>query len=106
MNYRCKASGCDATPGGSHLAQHYNNKTKWELFTKLQSAVGAAAVEKLRSLADPHTLFIFDKGYSKKRLPTWQTHTMVKEIASSGQQETISKFFQVSSPRCKWYINL
>jgi hypothetical protein len=101
--YMCKANGCKVTPRGNDLANHYNAKTDWVQVKKMGAAVGDAALEKMLQQAGPHTTYIFEKGYSKKRLPHWANHVMVKEpeaeASSAGpRQLKIGRFFQVSNP--------
>ena len=101
--YRCQANGCNVTPRGNDLANHYKAKTDWDEVKKMAAAVGDAALEKMLQQAGPHTRYIFQKGYSEKRLPHWANHVMVKEpeaeesIAGPGQPK-IGGFFQVRNP--------
>lgn len=79
--YKCR--GCSLTPRGTDLSKHYKNQTNWDLVRRLRASVGTAAVEQLREQADLHTLFIFEKGYTKEKLPTWSTHVMAKESSTA-----------------------
>ena len=69
QKYRCKADGCQVTPMGVNLAKHYKVNTDWVLLKELKACVGDAALKKKMDQTDPHTRYIFEKGYSKKRLP-------------------------------------
>jgi hypothetical protein len=106
LSYKCKAVGCSVTPRGKDLKKHYLVNTDWNLVAKLRAALGDIAVDRLRKKADAHTQFIYSKGYSKERMPTFATHVSVKDGGGkvvgeeaegvSGQQQTIGAFFQVS----------
>lgn len=102
--YRCQANGCKVTPRGNDLASHYKTKTDWVQVKNMAAAVGDAALERMLQQAGPHnTRYIFEKGYSEKRLPHWANHVMVKEPeaeeGSAGpRQLKIAGFFQVRNP--------
>ena len=110
LKYKCHC--CMVTPRGCDLKRHYKNCVDWSLFDKLKGKVGDRALVELRSKADPHTLYIFDRGYSRGNLPSYQTHVMVKQDVDevrdrdrdqvdevtgegAGKQKTINHFFQV-----------
>ena len=69
QKYKCKADGCQVTPMGVNLSKHYKVNTDWVLLKELKACVGDAALKKKMDQTDPHTRYIFEKGYSKKRLP-------------------------------------
>ena len=103
--YRCMAQGCHVVPRGCDLPTHYRVKTDWDLFTRMKAAVGDAALEKLKETADPHTMFVFCRGYCKERLPTYATHVVVKERKEEvhqrvvqQKQHSLTHFFQVCFP--------
>ena len=77
QKYRCKADGCQVTPMGVNLAKHYKVNTDWVLLKELKACVGDAALKKKMDQTDPHTRYIFEKGYSKKRLPHCSHHARV-----------------------------
>ena len=72
--------------------------------------MGDAALKKKLDQADPHTRYIFEKGYSKKTLPHWSHHARVTEtlvtreedggnVGITGQKKKkINQFFQVGVP--------
>ena len=76
----------------------------------MRATLSVEKVERLGKEADPHTFFIFSKGYTKTRLPTWSTHVMVKKPSEageggSGQQSILNSFFKVRfwfSPQAKY----
>jgi len=109
QKYRCKADGCQVTPMGVNLAKHYKVNTDWVLLKELKACVGDAALKKKMDQTDPHTRYIFEKGYSKKRLPHWSHHARVTEtlvtreedggnVVNTGQKKKINQFFQVGVP--------
>ena len=57
------------------LSKHYKVKVKvtvntdWLLVKELKACVGDEAVKKKLDQANPHTRYIFKKGYSKERPP-------------------------------------
>ena len=102
MKYRCMATGCQVTPRGCDIMVHYRTKTNWDLVAKMKAAVGDAALERLKGEADPHSLFIFMRGYSRTRLPVFATHVCVKEgteeveeRALQQKQHSLTRFMQV-----------
>ena len=94
LNYKCQVEGCTVTPRGNNVGRHYMKKTDWELVEKLRAAVGDSEVLKYLAGADNHTEFIFRRGYTKNRLPTFNTHATVKTVCQAGQG--ISRFLQVT----------
>ena len=100
--YKCKAVNCSVTPRGCDLKKHYMIHTDWQLVSEMKATLSEANVERLREKADPHTDFIFSKGFSKERMPSWSTHVMVRKTSEadeggSGQQSVLTSFFKVSS---------
>ena len=77
--YKCQAVNCTVTPRGTDLAQHYVNQTDWDLVAELMRTLSEDKVKRLCSEADPHTLYIYQKGYSRTKLPSWSTHMMVRK---------------------------
>ena len=103
--YKCQAGNCTVTPRGTDLAQHYVNQTDWDLVAELKKTLSEDKIKRLCSEADPHTLFIYQKGYSRTKLPSWSTHVMVrKQPAASdggaGQQSLLSSYFKVGFCDC------
>ena len=110
QKYKCKAVGCEVTPMGVNLSKHYNVNTDWMLMKELKACVGNEAVKKKLDQADPHTRYIFEKGYSKKKLPHWSNHARITETVATRQEEggnvgvmgqkkkKIDQFFQVGKP--------
>ena len=103
--YKCQAVNCTVTPRGTDLAQHYINQTDWDLVAELMRTLSEDKVKRLCSEADPHTLYIYQKGYSRTKLPSWSTHVMVrKQPAASdggaGQQSLLSSYFKVGFCDC------
>ena len=84
QKFRCR--GCNVTPRGCDLRKHYKCNVNFDLLKLLKAAVGAADLQKLKDRADKHTLFFFDRDYSKERLPSWQTHTEVKDRTVGGSE--------------------
>ena len=83
--------------------------TDWVLLKELKACVGDAALKKKMDQTDPHTRYIFEKGYSKKRLPHWSHHARVTEtlvtreedggnVVNTGQKKKINQFFQLGVP--------
>ena len=87
QKYRCKADGCQVTPMGVNLAKHYKVNTDWVLLRELKACVGDAALKKKLDQADPHTRYIFEKGYSKKTLPHWSHHARVTETLVTREED-------------------
>lgn len=98
QHYKCMAANCKVAPRGCDLKKHYMDHTNWELVSELRTTLSEDKVERLRETADPHTDFIFTKGYTKTRMPSWSTHVMVRKPGEggSGQQSTLTNFFKVS----------
>ena len=100
------------TPRGCDLKKHYKNLVNWPLVNLLKAAKGTQ-LQELRDKGDRHTLFIFDRGYSRENLPSYQNHVEAKEAnvevdeeeneagpsraaaAGAGGQRGIAAFFQV-----------
>lgn len=99
--YKCQAANCSVTPRGCDLQKHYESKTNWDLVSRMRTTLSEDKVARLSKEADPHTLFIFSKGYTRTRLPTWVTHVMMKPSKAgeggSGQQSILNSFLKVSS---------
>ena len=88
LKYQCQAIGCSTTPRGNDLQNHYKFMTDWELIDRMKAAVGSSALEKLIKIADQHTKFIYEKGYTKKRLPHWSNHVSVKNQQTTIEEES------------------
>ena len=95
LKYKCQVEGCTVTPWGSDVGRHYKNRTDWELVSKLRATVGDAEVHKYLAGADKHTEFIYRRGYTKNRLPTFNTHVGLKTVCQPGQGS--GRFLQVTS---------
>ena len=107
LKYQCHC--CSVTPRGCDLKKHYKTNVNWKMFEQLKGTVGEAAMEELRAKADPHTIFIFEGGYSEEKLPTYHSHSTVNLNTSTrvgkeagqetargaGLQKYIGDFFQV-----------
>ena len=72
---------------GVNLAKHYKVNTDWVLLKELKACVGDAALKKKLDQADPHTRYIFEKGYSKKTLPHWSHHARVTETLVTREED-------------------
>ena len=63
--------------------------------------MGDEALRRKLDQTDPHTRYIFEKGYSKKRLPHWSNHARVTETVDTREEDEgqkkkkIHQFFQV-----------
>ena len=68
LKYQCYACSCH--PRGCDIPKHYSVKTNWEVLARMRSTAGGA----LEEGADPHTLYMFEKGYTRKFGPTWRSH--------------------------------
>ena len=53
------------TPRGCDLRKHYKCYVNFDMLKLLKAAVGADDLQKLKDRADKHTLFFFDRDYSK-----------------------------------------
>ena len=101
QKYKCRADGCQVTPMGVNLSKHYQVNTDWVQLKELKACVGDEALRKKLDQTDPHTRFIFEKGYSKTRLPHWSNHARVKETVDTREEDEgqkkkkIHQFFQV-----------
>ena len=62
--YHCRVEGCEQTPPGRYIAQHYKCLADWEAFKQLKAAVGNDELTRLKEKVEPHTLFLFENGYS------------------------------------------
>jgi hypothetical protein len=68
----------------------------------MKQCMGDAALHSLKKRADPHTLFIFEKHYTKQKLPTYRTHVMVKQPGDKlleQQQQQAADFGQQGGSR-------
>merc|ERR1719481_246055 len=45
----------------------------------MRAAMGSAKLAQLKDKADKHTLYIFGRGYTREKLPTWSTHPMARQ---------------------------
>ena len=98
---KCKAANCTVTPRGCNLRKHYVTKTNWDLLNELRTNLSEGKEDRLIKEADPHTIFLFTKGYSRDKLPSYTTHARVpkpsdKDEGVSGQQALLANFLQVS----------
>ena len=75
------------------LANHYKNSANWDAFRGLKAAVGDKELKRLKERADPHTLFLFENGYSEHKLPHWQSHALVRSRAGG----PLAQFLKVQS---------
>ena len=56
--------------------------------------MGTVALEVMKKEANEHTLYIYENGYTKQKLPHWATHVSAPQLeqatgeGSSGMQET------------------
>ena len=61
----------------------------------MRAAMGSAKLAQLKDKADKHTLYIFGRGYTREKLPTWSTHPMARqqelEEAGGGQSQISSE---------------
>ena len=64
--------------GYIELNKHDNVNTNWLLMKELKACMGDEALKKKLHLTDPHTKYIFEKGFSKKMLP-WSNRARVTE---------------------------
>ena len=71
--YFCEA--CPAKVISFLVKKHYKDKTNFELLSKLK---GGEDIENV----DPHTRFMWEKGYTQKNLPSYHTHKMVPVVKS------------------------
>ena len=98
--FKCQVAICSVTPRGCDVPKHYDNRTNWELLEEMRNTLFEDKLESLREKADPHTLFMFSKGFTKTRLPTWSSHIMVKDHTmvgtAEGSNSIMSRFLQVS----------
>ena len=85
QTYKCQA--CQVEPRGTDLPKHYEKLTDWSLLNEMKQCIGDSALDGLRRRADPHTLFIYEKHYTKQKLPTYRTHVMVKQKGGKEQQQ-------------------
>ena len=95
--YQCQ--GCSLTPRGKDLSRHYKNMTDWTLVGQMRAAMGSAKLAQLKDKADKHTLYIFGRGYTREKLPTWSTHPMARQQEleeAGGDQSQISSEAQRS----------
>ena len=69
LKYQCHV--CSSHPRGCDIPKHYSVKTNWELLAKMRLA-GGTLVEG----GDPHTLYMFEKGYTRKFGPTRRSHQL------------------------------
>ena len=70
--YHCRVEGCEQTPSGRYLAQHYKNSADWRAFKQLKAAVGNKELTRLKGLAEPHTLFLFENGYNENLIDSFK----------------------------------
>ena len=70
------------------------------MLTKLRDAAGGYAnVQKYLAEADGHTEFIYRKGYTKNRLPTFNTHAVMKTVC-----QPVHKFIKCMPVQCHYWI--
>ena len=69
--YFCEA--CPAKVKSFHLKKHYKDKTNFELLARLKDGEEVEGV-------DPHTRYMYEKGYSQSKLPSYFTHKMVSVV--------------------------
>ena len=65
----------------------------------MRAAMGSAKLAQLKDKADKHTLYIFGRGYTREKLPTWSTHPMARQQEleeAGGDQSQISSEAQRS----------
>ena len=92
-SYNCLVDGDKQRTLGKNLANHYKNSANWDAFRGLKAAVGDKELKRLKERADPHTLFLFENGYSEDKLPHWQSHALVRSRAGG----PLAQFFKVQS---------
>ena len=73
----CGAVGCEKEMRGNDLPRHYQQKTNFELLTRLYSLSSEAAEEMVKTV-DSHTAFMFTNKYSASKLPKYSTHKLAK----------------------------
>ena len=59
----CKVPGCTITPHANNLKKHYISLTNEEMLNRLNQAVGDKKLERLLSIADKHTKYMFRGQY-------------------------------------------
>ena len=71
QSYWCEA--CPAKVKAFHLKKHYKDKTNFDLLSRLNEGDEVEGV-------DPHTQFMWERGYTEKNLPSYLTHKMVQAV--------------------------
>ena len=74
LKYQCKA--CDTHPRGNDLSRHYEKRTDWGLLANMRG--NDVLLEEAGKKADPHTLFMFENGYTKNLGPNCKSHQQWK----------------------------
>ena len=82
--YVCEA--CPAKVKAFHLKKHYKDKTNFALLAKLKDG------KKVVQHVDPHTRFMWEKGYTEKNPPSYLTHKMVHVVKKGPLERCVDKF--------------
>ena len=80
--YVCEA--CPAKVISYNLKKHYKEKTNFDLLAKLK---GGEVIENV----DPHTQFMWEKGYTEKKLPSYLNHKMVPVVKRGPLDKLLQK---------------
>ena len=91
--YRCKC--CRVNPRGCDLQRHYRNNVDWDLYDQLKRAVGERLIQELRTKRDAHTLYVFDGGFNRSRLPSYLNHVTARLDTRKGQGQGDEEHEQV-----------
>ena len=78
--YYCEA--CPAKVMSFHLKKHYKEKTNFDLLGRLRDGEVIEGV-------DPHTRYMWEKGYTEKNLPSYFTHKMVPVVKSGPLEQLL-----------------
>jgi hypothetical protein len=84
QKYKCNV--CSVEPRGCDIPKHYETNVNWIRLKEMKKCIGDAALDEMKRQTDPHTLFVYQKNYSKLNLPTFRTHVMVKPKAPMEQR--------------------